>query len=158
VADDDPELVALRALNERHAALCKVRFDGDGREDPAVARALEALEHEGAALIRAHCDRTLAPVTASLDAAIAEAHRLLGTPPPEPSPRAKALTEAFTEATREAARQARAYQSEPEIDLSGCAAIGVGGYHSDHYADPDDGVCQWCGATSRRDSTPPRAS
>lgn len=32
-----------------------------------------------------------------------------------------------------------------EIDLAGCEAIGVGGYHSEHYCDPDDGVCQWCG-------------
>jgi hypothetical protein len=38
-------------------------------------------------------------------------------------------------------------EAEPEIVLSGCAAIGVGGYHSDHFADPDDGVCQWCGVT-----------
>jgi hypothetical protein len=45
----------------------------------------------------------------------------------------------------------------PEIDLAGCEAIGVGGYHSDHYADTDDGVCQWCGATRvRRTMTPER--
>lgn len=39
-----------------------------------------------------------------------------------------------------------------EVDLAGCPAIGVGGYHSSHYADPDDGVCQWCGD---RASAPP---
>lgn len=34
---------------------------------------------------------------------------------------------------------------EAEVDMGGCAAMGVAGYHSDHYADPDDGICQWCG-------------
>lgn len=33
----------------------------------------------------------------------------------------------------------------PEVDMGGCPAMGVAGYHSDHYADPDDGICQWCG-------------
>lgn len=33
----------------------------------------------------------------------------------------------------------------PEELLAGCLAVGVGGFHSDRYADPDDGQCQWCG-------------
>lgn len=38
------------------------------------------------------------------------------------------------------------HPKEPsEVDFSGCEAIGVGGYHSEHYGDPDDGLCQWCG-------------
>jgi hypothetical protein len=32
-----------------------------------------------------------------------------------------------------------------EVDFGGCEAIGTGGIHSDHYGDPDDGMCQWCG-------------
>jgi hypothetical protein len=35
--------------------------------------------------------------------------------------------------------------NDVDIDLSGCEAIGVGGYHSEHYADADDGQCQFCG-------------
>jgi hypothetical protein len=31
------------------------------------------------------------------------------------------------------------------ISLAGCLATGVGGFHSDSYADLDDGVCQHCG-------------
>jgi hypothetical protein len=42
--------------------------------------------------------------------------------------------------------------TENEIDYSGCSAIGVGGMHSDHYGNPDDGVCQWCGLKSRADA------
>lgn len=49
-------------------------------------------------------------------------------------------------------------EPEVEISLAGCGAIGVGGYHSDHYADPDDGVCRWCGDTPPSRATPPRRS
>jgi hypothetical protein len=33
----------------------------------------------------------------------------------------------------------------PEIDYSGCPAIGVAGYHSKHYDPEEGGECQWCG-------------
>lgn len=80
---DDPELVQLRALNKRLEDLHALRWDAEGREDPTVVIAIDALDTEAAALIRARCDRTLAPIIAATDAAIAEAHRLLGLPPPE---------------------------------------------------------------------------
>lgn len=83
VGEDDPELVQLRALNKRIEDLYALRWDADGREDPAVVIAIDALDTEAAALIRARTDRTLVPLEARIDAAIAEAHRLLGWPPPE---------------------------------------------------------------------------
>lgn len=142
---DDRDLDELRALNARIEALCASRFDADGREDPAVAQALEALDHEAAALIRARTDRTLAPIRARHDAALVVAHRLLGRPPPE------GVAIGYEEA--------RAYLDSlevAEVGLSGCPAVGGGGLHSDGYADPDDGLCQWCGL--RSDTTPPRAT
>lgn len=33
----------------------------------------------------------------------------------------------------------------PEIDFSGCPAIGIGGYHSRHFDPEEGGMCQWCG-------------
>jgi hypothetical protein len=104
---DDPELVQLRALNARLEALHNARWDADGREDPTVVIAIEALDTEAAALIQARTDRTMVPLEAQIDAAIAEGHRLLGLPPPEPSPRAKALTEATQEAVAEHRRAGR---------------------------------------------------
>src|SRR5688572_24692830 len=80
---DDPELVRLRALNDRIEALCALRWDASGREDPTVVIAIDALDHEAAALIRARTDRDLAPTQRRLDAALVQAHRLLGRPPPE---------------------------------------------------------------------------
>jgi hypothetical protein len=35
----------------------------------------------------------------------------------------------------------------PEVDYSGCEAIGVGGYHSLAYGD-EGGRCNWCGKPS----------
>jgi hypothetical protein len=43
----------------------------------------------------------------------------------------------------------------PEVDMGGCAAMGVAGFHSDHYADPDDGICQWCGERAPALEEPP---
>jgi hypothetical protein len=45
---------------------------------------------------------------------------------------------------REAAAQA---PDELEVDYSGCAAIGVAGFHSDSYGQAGD-HCNWCGALS----------
>lgn len=44
--------------------------------------------------------------------------------------------------------QSKARTAGLEIDYSGCMAIGVGGYHSEHYGDSDE-CCQWCGAKQR---------
>ena len=120
MSDEDPELVRLDALNARLEALYPVRWRDDGTADPTVNFEIDALEAEAAALIRARTDRALKPLTA----AVVQGHRLLSLPCLE--------------------RRAEA-SCDFEVELSGCAAIGVGGYHSDHYADPDDGLCQWCG-------------
>lgn len=90
---DDPELVRLRALNARLEALHNVPWREDGTVDPTVQIAIDALESEAAALLQVRADRTLVPIIARHDAAIAEAHRLLGLPPPD---RAQRLLEGFT--------------------------------------------------------------
>lgn len=110
MATDDPELVALRALNARLEALHVARWRPDGTEDPTVQIAIEALESEAAAIIRARCDRTLVPIVAATDAALAEAHRLLGLPPPD---RAQRLLEAARVATREAVAEHRRAGRKP---------------------------------------------
>lgn len=83
------------------------------RATPQWEIAIDGLEHEAAALIRARCDRTLAPVIAAHDAALREAHRLLGLPPTVPSDRAQRFTAAFTEATREAVAEHRRAGRKP---------------------------------------------
>ena len=35
-----------------------------------------------------------------------------------------------------------------EISPWGCTAVGVMGHHGEGYSDPDDGMCEWCGALS----------
>lgn len=75
---DDPELAVLRALNARLEALYAARWRDDGTVDPTVEVAIDALEGEAAAFIGTRADRTLVPLQARLDAAVAEAHRLLG--------------------------------------------------------------------------------
>lgn len=77
---DDPELVRLQAVLDRIEALCARRWNQGGQ----VEAELETLDAEAAMLIRARTDRTLVPLSARLDAAIAEAHRLLGMHVSEP--------------------------------------------------------------------------
>jgi hypothetical protein len=38
---------------------------------------------------------------------------------------------------------------EPELDCGECAAVGVGGHHSQGYHDDGEWLCQWCGARPR---------
>jgi hypothetical protein len=143
--DDDPELVALRALNDRIEALCARRFDANGGFDAEVEGQIDLLDRQAAALIRARTDRTLAPIVRRTDAALVVAHRLLGMPPPE----------GVSIGHEEALAYLRSLEPLP-IGLAGCPAVGVGGFHSDGYADPDDGLCQLCGL--RSDTTPPRST
>lgn len=84
--------------------------------------------------------RTLAlPVVLAPDLELATGQRL---------ERSKRFLEEVA-AARAALEQGEGISLEGVIDgdlsLAGCPAIGVGGFHSDHYADPNDGVCQWCG-------------
>lgn len=119
-------------------------MDSDGHFDASVESEIDALEHEAAALIRAHTDRTLLPIQRRLDAALVVAHRLLKRPPPE------GVTIQYDEALD--------YLRSLEPSLVGCPAVGVGGFHSDSYADPDDGVCQWCGGVAPSRATPPEGA
>lgn len=64
-------LEELEAVNRRILELTHRRPESDPE--------LDRLEQQAAALIRANCDETLAPLTAALDAAIARAKELLGT-------------------------------------------------------------------------------
>lgn len=63
---DERELAELRALNARIEALHGRRWRPDGTEDPAVVIAIDALESEAAALIRARSDRMPPPEGVSI--------------------------------------------------------------------------------------------
>jgi hypothetical protein len=62
----------IGVLNRRIEELMPRRL-----EDPAVEAEIGKLDKEAAALIRAHCDARLRPITAAVDAAIARAKELL---------------------------------------------------------------------------------
>lgn len=82
-AEDDRELAELRELNTRIEALHAQRWADEAPAPGDLEAAIDALERQAAALIRARTDRTLAPIVRRTDAALVVAHRLLGRPPPE---------------------------------------------------------------------------
>lgn len=95
---DDPELVALQGLNGRLEVLYQHRDDGLG--GPSLDTVIDALETEAARLMQARSDRMWLPFIVRYNAAVAEAHRLLGLPPPT-APEVERSLEAATGASRE---------------------------------------------------------
>lgn len=71
-----------------------------GQIDPVIDAEMDALDHAAAEIIRAQTDATVRPLEARIDAAIAEAHRLLGWPPPPPRTGAGEVLEGDTAPSR----------------------------------------------------------
>lgn len=76
MTDDEKDLAALKNNTRIYLNMLQNR---PFPEDPVYEAELDRLDKEAATIIRRRCDRTLTPIIEAVDAAIAQAKKLLSS-------------------------------------------------------------------------------